>query len=84
MSERGKSIETESRSGFQGNGVEGRWGVAADGYEVSLRGNKYILKLDSRTVIEGIPGGAVVKNLPANARGARNMGSIPGQEDPLE
>ena len=35
-------------------------------------------------VIEGIPGGAVVKNLPANARDARNMGSIPDQEDPLE
>ena len=35
-------------------------------------------------VIEGIPGGAVVKNLPANARDARNMGSIPDQEDALE
>ena len=26
----------------------------------------------------GFPGGAVVKNLPVNARGARGMGSTPG------
>ena len=26
----------------------------------------------------GFPGGAVVKNLPANARDARDMGSVPG------
>ena len=26
----------------------------------------------------GFPGGAVVKSMPANARGARDMGSIPG------
>ena len=30
---------------------------------------------------EGFPGGSVVKNLPANAG---DMGTIPGQEDPLE
>ena len=35
-------------------------------------------------VIEGTPGGTVVKNLPASAGDARNTGSIPGQEDPLE
>ena len=28
--------------------------------------------------IVGFPGGTVVKNLPANARDARDMGSIPG------
>ena len=31
-------------------------------------------------LFEGFPGGSVVKNPPANARG---MGLIPGQEDPL-
>ena len=30
------------------------------------------------------PGGTVVKNLPANAGDARDVGLIPGQEDPLE
>ena len=30
------------------------------------------------------PGGAVVKNLPANAGDTRDPGSIPGSEDPLE
>ena len=29
----------------------------------------------------GFPGGAVVKNLPANAGDARDTGSIPGWED---
>ena len=33
---------------------------------------------------KGFPGGAVVKNLPANAGDIRDMGSIQGQEDPLE
>ena len=32
----------------------------------------------------GFPGGAVVENLPASAGNARDTGSIPGQEDPLE
>ena len=34
----------------------------------------------------GFSGGSVVKNLPANAGDARDMGLIPGsgQEDPLE
>ena len=31
----------------------------------------------------GLPGGTVVKNLPANTGGTRDTGSIP-QEDPLE
>ena len=30
------------------------------------------------------PGGAMVKNPPANAGDARNVGLIPGSEDPLE
>ena len=32
----------------------------------------------------GFPGGAVVKNLPANAGGTRDVGSIPGLGRPLE
>ena len=32
----------------------------------------------------GFPGGAVGKNLPANAEGTRDAGSILGCEDPLE
>ena len=32
----------------------------------------------------GFSGGAVVKNPPASAEDARDTGSIPGQEDPLE
>ena len=32
----------------------------------------------------GFPGGAVVKNLPANAGEAGDSGSTLGQEDPLE
>ena len=31
-----------------------------------------------------IPGGAVVKNQPANTGDARDAGLIPGREDPLE
>ena len=32
----------------------------------------------------GFPSGSVVKNLPANAENAGDLGSIPGSEDPLE
>ena len=32
----------------------------------------------------GFPGSAVVKNPPASARDTRDLGSIPGLEDPLE
>ena len=32
----------------------------------------------------GSPGGAVVKSPPAHAGDTRDMGSIPGQEDPLQ
>ena len=32
----------------------------------------------------GFPGGSVVKNLPANAGDAKDVCSVPGQEDPLE
>ena len=32
----------------------------------------------------GFPGGTVVKNPPANAGDTKDMGSIPGWEDPLE
>ena len=32
----------------------------------------------------GFPGGAVVKNPPASVGDTRDVGSIPGQEDPLE
>ena len=35
-------------------------------------------------VCMGLPGGAVVKNLPANVEDARDMGLILGWEDPLE
>ena len=34
--------------------------------------------------LKGFPGGSVIKNLPANAGESRDLGSIPGQEDPLE
>ena len=36
--------------------------------------------------LQGFPGGAAVKNLPANAGDTRvkDCGSIPGREDPLE
>ena len=34
--------------------------------------------------LQDFPGGTVVKNLRANAGDARDTGSIPGQEDPLE
>ena len=36
------------------------------------------------SVWAGFPGGSVVKILPTNTRGAGDMGSSPGQEDPLE
>ena len=32
----------------------------------------------------GLPGGSVVKTLPASAGDARDLGSIPGRQDPLE
>ena len=32
----------------------------------------------------GFPNGTVVKNLPANAGNERDVGLIPGWEDPLE
>ena len=32
----------------------------------------------------GFPGGSVVKTLPASAGDARDLGSIPGRQDPLE
>ena len=47
-------------------------------YECLLCITYYVL------VWAGFPGGSVVKNLPANTRGAGDMGSSPGQEDPLE
>ena len=34
--------------------------------------------------LNGFPGGAVIKNLPATAGESRDMGSIPGSKDPLE
>ena len=34
--------------------------------------------------LEMFPGGAVVEYLPANAEDSRDMGWIPGSEDPLE
>ena len=34
--------------------------------------------------VKGFPGGAVVKNAPANAGDAGDVGSISGPEDPLE
>ena len=41
----------------------------------------YMISVD---VIGSFPGGAVVKNLPANAGNARDLGSIPGLERSLE
>ena len=32
----------------------------------------------------GFPGGTIIKNRPANAGDTRDVGSIPGWEDPLE
>ena len=43
-----------------------------------------IINASTYSWIMGFSGGAVVKNLPANAEDARDTGSIPGQEDPLE
>lgn len=34
--------------------------------------------------MDGLPGGSVVKNPPANAGDAGDTGSIPGREDPLK
>ena len=47
-----------------------------------MKKSERILKQDKSG--EGLPGGAMVKNLPANGRDAREAGSIPCQEDPLE
>ena len=47
------------------------------------KGLDYLLPLDTPPLM-GFPGGPAVKNLPANAGDARDMGLIPGQEDPLE
>ena len=35
-------------------------------------------------IIYGFPGGSMVKNPPANAGDTRDVGLIPGSEDPLE
>ena len=40
--------------------------------------NKYI-----ESTTKGLPGGTVIKNLPANAGDTRNGSSIPGQPTPL-
>ena len=42
------------------------------------------LVLSPALVPQGLPRWRVVKNLLANAGAARDMGSIPGWEDPLE
>ena len=49
-------------------------------YEFSPGVNEVLLK-GGRILICGFPCGSLVKNLPANAG---DMGSIPGQKDPLE
>ena len=36
------------------------------------------------TSLGGFPGGSLVKNQPANAGDAGDIGLIPGREDPLE
>lgn len=55
MSRTGKSTETESRLGLLGSeewgGVVGIWGVAANGYRVSLRWDENVLELDSGCTI---------------------------------
>ena len=43
-----------------------------------------INKWDLSKLNKGFPGGTVVKNLPANAGDAEDVGSIPGQEDALK
>ena len=77
MPQRGKSTEVESRSGLQSKGVEGRWGVAADGYAVSLRGNKYILKLDSSNGYRGHPRWCSGKESACQCRRGRKLGFSP-------
>ena len=46
--------------------------------------SKYSANLALSHVCEGFPGGTVIKYLPANAGDIREVGSIPGQEGPLE
>ena len=45
---------------------------------------KEIQKQGIYVYLWGFPGGLVVKNPPAQVRHSGDMGSIPGQEDPLE
>ena len=40
--------------------------------------------LETREIGRDFPGGTAVKNTPASAGDARDAGSIPGREDPLE
>ena len=51
---------------------------------VAANGNIAFFFMADWYSIVGFPGGTVVKNLPANARDARDAGSIPGWADPLE
>ena len=42
------------------------------------------MALGDSSIKSGLPGGSVVKNPPAKAGDARDVGSVPGLEDPLE
>ena len=46
--------------------------------------NQLLLLTVTTSTIHGLPGGAMIKNPPANAGDARDTGLIPGQEDSLE
>ena len=48
-------------------------------HEIILVGmNNYFFNFYEQFLTWGFPGGSVVKNLPANGRDTRNIGSIPG------
>ena len=42
------------------------------------------MALGNSSIKSGLPGGSVVKNPPAKAGDARDVGSVPGLEDPQE
>ena len=55
----------------------------SDSFLVPLRFTDPFLTASSFHSV-GFPGDSAVKNLPANAGDTREVGSIPGSEDPLE
>ena len=68
------------QSSFPTPGIEIAWFLKANlGTTLS-----FVLFLGETSTVVGFPGSSVVKNLPANARGAEDTGSIPGWGRSLE